>query len=289
MLTLSETTDAIEVVLAAAHTTNALRCTSSWRDITTSAYTPGRTVIDTNGVTAIDAVTGPAASTQRVIDTISIVNTDTVSHQVTVKFDANGTEYILKRIALGVQERLEYTDRLGWKVYSRLGTPKEWSTADPVNPESPTAGTFTIFSLGKDYTNSLTTTQQRLNLRGLAIPLKQDRRYFFRFMIKFDVNASTTGAFWSIMTDVSWSSFAWHCVHGTGASAVQRLEGGNTSDLGSMPTSSASSASNLTHIEGHIYALSSGLLWPRFSSEVAGPTGTVTAKRGSVAEVMVTV
>lgn len=62
MLVLTETTDNLQVVLAGAITTNQLRCVSSWRDVTASAYTPGRTLINTNSTTDVTVVGSPAAS-----------------------------------------------------------------------------------------------------------------------------------------------------------------------------------------------------------------------------------
>lgn len=116
MIVLDTTTDALEVVLGAAHTTSALKCVACWRDITTAAYTPGRTLIDTNGTTAVDAVGGPAASTQRVVDFLSVYNADTVTHTVTVKFDANGTEYILWNGTLVAGDTLTFCEGVGWSV-----------------------------------------------------------------------------------------------------------------------------------------------------------------------------
>lgn len=116
MLVLDTTTDAIEVKLGAAHTTNALKCVASWRDITTTAYTPGRTLIDTNGTTSVDAVGGPGASTQRVVDFLSVYNNDTITHTVTVTFDANGTEYPLFSASVPVGYTLRYTDADGFAV-----------------------------------------------------------------------------------------------------------------------------------------------------------------------------
>lgn len=116
MLILTETTDQIEVVLGTAVTTNQLRCFSCWRDITTTAFTPGRTVINTNSTTDVVVVPSPAASTQRVCDVLNIYNHDTVAHTVTVKFDANGTEYILWSGVLITGQTLIYQEGNGWSI-----------------------------------------------------------------------------------------------------------------------------------------------------------------------------
>lgn len=116
MIVLTETTDAIEVKLGAAATSDEPDIVASWRDITTTAYTPGRTVTTTNGTTPVDAVTGPGASTQRVVDMLNVRNVDTAAATVTVSFDANGTEYVLFRDTLQVGDTLHYADGVGFEI-----------------------------------------------------------------------------------------------------------------------------------------------------------------------------
>jgi len=86
-----------------------------------TAYTPGRTVINTNSMTDVNIVAAPASSTQRVIDFVNIYNADSASAQVTVKFDANGTEYILWSGTLLVGESLQYVEGAGWQRLSSGG------------------------------------------------------------------------------------------------------------------------------------------------------------------------
>lgn len=116
MLILTNTTDNIQVVLGGSITTNQLQCVSSWRDITASAYTAGRTVVNTNNTTDVNIVDAPAGSTQRVVDFINIYNRDTVTQTVTVKYDANGTEYILWQGSLASGQILTYVDGIGWST-----------------------------------------------------------------------------------------------------------------------------------------------------------------------------
>ena len=76
MIILSETTDNLQVVLGGAITTNQLQCFTAWRDRTSSTFIAGRTVINTNSTTDVTIAASPAASTQRVIDYISIYGPD---------------------------------------------------------------------------------------------------------------------------------------------------------------------------------------------------------------------
>lgn len=114
MLVLSEITDKIEIKLGASHTANALQCYSSWRDITTTTYTPGRTIIDSNGTTDAIIVPAPISSTQKVIDSISVYNADTILHNVTIKIDADGTEKILWKGDVASLGMLKYENGYGW-------------------------------------------------------------------------------------------------------------------------------------------------------------------------------
>lgn len=115
MIVLSQTTDKIQVVLGGVVTTNQAQCVASWRDITsTPSYTAGRSVANTNNTSDVDLIAAPAASTQRVIDYISIYNNDTGAITVAVKYDANGTDYILAKEVLEIGESLIYTNETGF-------------------------------------------------------------------------------------------------------------------------------------------------------------------------------
>lgn len=124
MIVLTATTDNLQAVLAGSVTTNQPQCVTSWRDITTTDFTPGRTVINTNNTTDVNIVAAPAASTQRVVDLINIYNRDTVAATITVKFDANGTEYILWKGSLAAGESVQYVEGLGWQRLSDTGKPQ---------------------------------------------------------------------------------------------------------------------------------------------------------------------
>lgn len=118
MIVLTATTDNLQVVLGGAVTTNQLNCLTSWRDITTTAYTPGRTRVNTNNTTDVNIVPAPASSTQRVVDYVSVYNADTVNATVTIKFDDNGTEAVVYKATLVTGGRLEFTNENGWQIYN---------------------------------------------------------------------------------------------------------------------------------------------------------------------------
>lgn len=122
MIVLSQTTDKIQIVLAGTVATNQAQCVACWRDITsTPTYVAGRSVANTNNTTDVDLIAAPASSTQRVIDFLSVFNNDTASITVTIKFDANGTDYIVWKGTLATGERLEYENGKGWTINNISG------------------------------------------------------------------------------------------------------------------------------------------------------------------------
>lgn len=116
MIVLDGTTKKIQVVLAASVAANQAQCVASWRDVTTTAYTPGSTETVTNNTTDVDLVGAPAASTQRVIDFLNVYNADTAAVTVTVKSDNFGVERILYKATLAPGATLTYTSSSGWMV-----------------------------------------------------------------------------------------------------------------------------------------------------------------------------
>lgn len=117
MIILSETTDKLQVVLAGTVATNQLQCVTSWRDRTSTTFVAGRTLAVTNNTTDVDLAGSPAASTQRIIDFISIYNADTDDRTVTIKIDANGTEYILWKDVLSPGDTVRFIEGAGFNVY----------------------------------------------------------------------------------------------------------------------------------------------------------------------------
>lgn len=218
MLILSQTTDKIQVVLAGAVATNQAQCVASWRDITaTPTYTAGRSVVNTNGSTDVDAIAAPAASTQRVIDYFGVYNADTASITITVKFDANGTDYILWKGNLATLERLEYENGKGWTVSDANGVMKYVGTTGATGAGVPTGG-LTGEVLAKN-SNTNYDTAWVAAAAGIADGDKGD------------LTVSSSGTVWTIDTNV--------VTNAKSAQMVGRTMKGNSTD-------STANASDLT-------------------------------------------
>jgi hypothetical protein len=275
MLILAATTDTIEVVLGGA-SVSPLPIFATYRDITTSAYTPGRSAINTSGTTPVVGVDAPAASTQRVIDFINIYNPNVANATVTVRIDLNGTEYILTSVTLAQGERLVYQEGAGWQCYTIAGAIKN----------SLNQGTNTVASgdslavLGADVTNNNATANTIADVTGLSFPVVSGTRYWFEFWIRYTAAATGTGSRWSIngpsFTDLAYDS---EYALTTTTKTFNVAQIAYNLPAASNATSPQSTGGNLAWITGFILPSANGDVVARFASEVA--SSAITAKAGS--------
>lgn len=290
MLILSTDTDAIEVVLGEAIVTRQLPCVASWRDLDTvgsGSFVPGRSRTTTNSTTTVDFVTSPATTdpqVARVIDYLSVYNNDTIGHEVLIKYDANGTEYIITHVHLSMGERLEYHDRQGFQVLLRNGAPK--TCVLPGTPEVATDNVLYARSLAYDVVNNDTTANILYSIPGLSFPVEKNQRYWFRFFITFTSNNTTTGSRFTISTPNNFGSTTGLKFRSSySASTTTRTFNDGINNVFDIPaasnTTSGATGCNTAEIEGFCIFNGSGLVVARFATEVAGPTATITAKAGS--------
>ena len=275
MLVLDTTTDNIQVVLAWAITTNQLDCYTSRRDITTTGYTPWRTSAATNSTTDVNIVPAPAASTQRVVDCISIYNKDTVSATVTVKLDANGTEYILAKATVLSGERLEYSDSEWFRV---LGTDGSLKTVI-FGANTPVSSDLTTVILSADRTNNNAVANTIADVTWLSFSVTSGNTYYYRACIVYTANATSTGSRRCV-------NHPWGTLYGMSKySLTTTTETTNhwVTAVDSPAASNATSAStnSNTAILEWVYACTTnGTFIIRFASEVA--SAAIVAKAGSI-------
>lgn len=120
---LTTTNDKIQVVLGGAVTTNQLQCLCTYKVYTTTTTTDGKVAINTNNTTDVDLAGAPSSGQTYDIQNINIFNKDTVSATVTVKLDVSGTETILYKGVVGVNDVISWTAEGGWKNTSNNVTP----------------------------------------------------------------------------------------------------------------------------------------------------------------------
>lgn len=273
MIVLTETTDNLQVVLGGSVTTNQLLCMSSWRDITTTAYTPGRTVTNTNDTTDVNIVTAPGSSTQRVIDYLSIYNADTVSATVTVKFDANGTEYTIWSGTLATGERLEYVDGAGFVVMAVNGIPKSQSTLAAY-----VANNLNVVVLSSDVTNNNGVANTIADVTGLSFSVVSGQTFWFEFVIPYTSAATTTGSRWSVNGPGSPTLLNYRSEY-TLTATTTTVNSATAYDIPAASNATSLTAGNVATIWGIITPSSNGTLIARFASEVS--SSAVVAKAGA--------
>lgn len=284
MIILTNTTDTIQAVLGGSVTTTQLQTVASYRDITTTSYTPGRHLFTTNNTSDVNIVPAPAASTQRVVDYISIYNSDSVNATITIKYDANGIEYILFKATLGTTERLEYTNEKGWQVYTNTGAVK--TSINQGNNVITTGLSASV--LASDVTNNNATANTIATVTGLNFAVTSGNTYYFKFIIWYTAAATATGSRWTI-TGPTNSLLGYNQTWALGASGTAGTDvftdhSGAVYDspAASNTTSATSTAgqANIAIIEGLITVTANGTVDARFASEVSN--SAIVAKAGSV-------
>lgn len=277
MIILSATTDNLQVVLGGSITTNQLRCFSSWRDITsTPTYTAGRTVTNTNNTTDVNVVPAPAASTQRVVDFINIYNYDTVSATVTVKLDANGTEYILGTWSLNTGERLVYMDGVGFRIFTAAG-------AEKVSQVAPATTTLNTVVLAGDVTNNNAVANTIADVTDLSFAVTAGQTYYFEFVIPYTAAATTTGSRWSINGPGSPTLLNYTSEY-TLTATTKTLNCATAYDIPAASNATSLTAGNVATIWGFIKPSSDGTVIARFASEVSA--SAIVAKAGALLRYM---
>jgi hypothetical protein len=100
ILVLDATDEVIRAYLGEAITTTQVNYTLHYADVNSSGLIEGNNVSVSNGVTAVDILSAPAASTRRVIKDLTVYNRDSVTHVVYLMLRKASTDYIFKKITL---------------------------------------------------------------------------------------------------------------------------------------------------------------------------------------------
>lgn len=275
MIILSEITDNLQVVLGGSVTANQLRCYASWRDRTASTFMAGRTVANTNNATDVNIVPAPASSTQRIVDFISIYNTDTVNATVTVKLDADATECILWKGILGTGEMLQYNDKGGFVVMTIAGAIKQ---AQMIGSNNAVINVLNAAVLASDVVNNNATANTIADVTGLAFPVTAGETYWFEFVIPYTAAAITTGSRWSINGPSSPAMLNVRSEY-TLTATTTTVNSITAYDVPAASNASSLTTGNVATIWGIITPSGSGSVIARLASEVA--SSAITAKAGA--------
>lgn len=274
-MVLSTTTDKIDIVLGGSVAANQLRCVSTHTDVNTKSV--GRTVTLTNNTTDVTLVPAPSANRIRQVDYISVYNQDTANASVTIKYNANGTEYTMWTGVLGAGERLEYVPSEGWNTYTNQGSFK--STISQGN--NAISSSLSQVVLGSDVTNNNGTANTIADVTGLSFPVTAGNIYWFRFIIRYTSAATTTGSRWSVSGPGSPTFLTYKSEYSLTSTSLTINEGLTAYDLpAASNATSAATAGNIAIIEGFIQPSANGTVIARFASEIA--SSAIVAKAGSM-------
>jgi len=200
MITLSNTTDKLQLYIPLAITTNDVNCYVAYRDTTTTSISPIGYTISSSGNTTIDLVSSPSSSTQRLVEYININNTDTEPIDVSIVFYDNGTSYTLQKVILQPSDRLEYSDKNGFKVLSNIGTLKTNNTQIIV----PTNSFQSVSVLDRDITFSPSQAGAFVPIDStvFGFPVESDGLYAFDLLAFYDTSSTTNGARFNLIGDI---------------------------------------------------------------------------------------
>lgn len=154
MIRLSDSSKTLKLVLGTAITTDPLVITVCYSDKTSSQYNGGTQLSISNDTTAVTICNSPdtgvigTTGVVRDIDTISVVNMDSIASFVSIYIDDSGNQYNIITVGLASGDHLEYVHGNGWKVVDVAGNTKTTSTS----------GTVTAFPLSKVNDTNVTLT-----------------------------------------------------------------------------------------------------------------------------------
>lgn len=124
MIRLDSTLRKLEVLLGGAVAATQPAFVACWSDAGSAGYVGGTTPGTTNGAAPVTLVAAPASGIVRDVDYVSIINRDSASVTVTIRYNDNSTTYNIITVLLEVGAHLVYTHAHGWEVLDSTGALK---------------------------------------------------------------------------------------------------------------------------------------------------------------------
>lgn len=229
--------------------------------------TMGRQLSTFNTAATGDICAAPGSGDVRNVKEMFIRNRHaSTSNDVTVIYDANGTDYELFKVTLSAGQTLEYKDGLGFYVVTSTNKldVKLRVTSDVANA-----------------------TTSWADVTGLTYAVESGKHYGFRATLYHIENASTTGARFGVngpaMTSIrlgGFSVFAGSLTAATFNAATADVAALDTSILGVTTTSAGTPQVVTAIMTGWFNPSAAGTFAVRCQSEIAVASG-VTVKAGS--------
>ena len=252
--------DLLKLVTSA---TSALDVLVSYEDTGANPDPGGLQKTAISSATTTTVLATPNASTVREITEISIRNKGAASNTVTVAVVNGSTTYERYEVGVGAEGHLLWTPATGWT----LTTPN-------------TLGVSNVTILGTAVVNDLASAAYA-DVTGLSFAVTADLTYWFRFVVRYDSAATTTGSGWAISGPASPTY-----LHGTSTYTLTATSETNNSftayDIPAAANATSLTTGNVAVVEGFITPSASGTVILRFRSEVN--SSAVTALAGSTVE-----
>ena len=272
MIPITQTTDALKIVLTASVTTNQLSFLVAYRDDAGSSVTAVRNADDTNNTTAVNLIPSPSSGHKHLCDYINIFNSDTASAQVTVYFDANGTQITMHKVTLAPGERTEYTAESGWNTYNTSGSIKT-----SVNPGLvPVTSSEQMVILETDVVNNEAVANTLKDVTGLSFDVVAGSQYYFEFIGFYTSAATTTGSRW-VINGPTVSALGYESQYTLSATAITQNQGLTSYNQPASSSASSIAAHNTFILRGWITPATDGTVQLRFASEVSASAITCKA------------
>lgn len=141
----------------------------------------------------------------------------------------------------------------------------------------------TRITLSADVVNSNSTANTMASINELSFPVVAGQMYHFEAMIFYTAAATTTGSRWSITGPSSPSALCFTSEYSLTTTTSTRNARVQGYDLPASCNASSVVAQNMASLYGFIKPSTSGTVYVRFASEIAG--SAITAKAGSTLEV----
>jgi hypothetical protein len=217
-------------------------------------------------------LSAPSASQQKVVDYLSIYNSDTADAVVTVYINSSSVTYKLLETTLSTGEKLEFQEGQGFRCLLSDGSLK---IADNQGFQSVSnAVNYTVMT-----SNVTNTTATYANVTGLQFAMTAGETYWFKYCIPTSTNNASRGFRYSINSAATASYLAYMRMWTTSANANAYYSSRDYDSSEAAPTAS-SAPGGIATMEGIITAATSGNLIARFS--ISSTPLTLTARAGAV-------
>ena len=264
MIFLPLTTDKIELVTSAASTVdvNVNFVDAAAATLVPSAAGKQNTAIVTAATT--DILASPGASTTRTLKQMTARNKDaSLSNDLTVRYNANGTTYELHKVTLLAGQTLEYIEGVGFFTLK------------------PAAGLDVLKIMPNDTTHATAATFA--DITGLTQPLLSGLKYSVLTCLFHTNNASTTGSQFSYNIGAAPTAALfgnYSAVTNSVTAGVMSTGTATARDTAITAQTTGQTATGITIIGGFIQPSADGTFAMRATSEVTVASGLV-VKAGS--------